>query len=130
MKTEKTEKLKIDLNAPMVTVPLNDAQVPETMVDCLGNYLNIYRLTLCYGGPEEGGWSYNALDCIASIEVDRLNPSQKLALQALLEIQYPHKQNLSADEYWSYSRMQGNDHEVYFEEEKAQRQTKEIPRYE
>ena len=91
------------------------------------NYVNVYRISQCYGGPEEGGWYYSAWDCVASIEIDRLTLREKLEVKALLEKQYPPKCQLTYEEYWG---TDADDYEVLIENRKAERATKEIPRYE
>lgn len=33
-------------------------------------YVNCYKVSLCYGGPEEGGWWYDAGEPLASVPLD------------------------------------------------------------
>ena len=91
------------------------------------NYINVYRINHCYGGPEEGGWYYDALECLASVEIDRLPKPRRRTLLSLLRDQYPNKLDMGDDEARAY---QGDSHEVFIENRKAERETREIPRYE
>ena len=39
-------------------------------------YVTIYKVTRCYGGPEEGGWTYDRTDHLASRPVRNLQHAQ------------------------------------------------------
>tara|TARA_R100001463_G_scaffold132168_1_gene192647 strand:+ start:129 stop:629 length:501 start_codon:yes stop_codon:yes gene_type:complete len=41
-------------------------------------YVTIYKVTRCYGGPEEGGWNYDHTDYLSSCPVRNLEYANKL----------------------------------------------------
>ena len=41
-------------------------------------YVTIYKVTRCYGGPEEGGWTYDRIDHLASRPVRNRDHAEKV----------------------------------------------------
>ncbi len=76
-----------------------------------GIFINVYDVTQCYGGPEEGGWYYHWRDCVGSVHV-RGNKIE--STRQLLEREYPRE----------------HDYEVCLERKKAQSQSMYRPIYE
>lgn len=111
----------------MISESIIAERTDDSMSISRENYINVYRVSKCYGGPEEGGWYYPAWECLASVEIDRLSKCQRHDLKTLLEKQYPPKCQLPYEEYWG---TDADDHEVLTENRKAERETREIPRYE
>ncbi len=84
-------------------------------------YVNVYRVTRHYGGPEEGGWWFNWYECVKSIRVPRENFGY--ALKEKLGKEFIGKGNI-------YSVLGGHDFLIFTENRKAQSETKERPYYE
>lgn len=85
-------------------------------------YVNAYRVTLGYGGPEEGGWWYSIHEPIASIPVQSVG-EQELA-EAHLHVMFPNPGNKSS------VAADAHDVIVCVEEGVAEESPKERPRYE
>jgi hypothetical protein len=91
---------------------------PDTEV-----YVNVYEVSRCYGGPEEGGWWYDWEECIKAIPCD---------LKDAKEI----RRRLMADRYSNEDRrdigsvLSDYVYAVYIEWEAAESQSTQRPRYE
>lgn len=69
-------------------------------------YVNVYDVTRCYGGPEEGGWWYDAGDCILALECATKEEARFVAEQ--LRVEYPRTDK-------RYSVVGGEDYDVLVE---------------
>ena len=83
--------------------------------------VNVYSVERCYGGPEEGGWYFDWLECI---EVYPCRNKAAEDMRALLEDENEHKK-------WGdiSSVLGGRDIVVYIEETPKESETKERPYY-
>jgi hypothetical protein len=84
-------------------------------------YVNVYDVTRCFGGPEEGGWWYDAGDCILSLECASTEEARFVARR--LAAEYPTTGN-------RYSVLGGDDYDVLVESHKGESFPAEVPRYE
>jgi hypothetical protein len=84
-------------------------------------YVNVYEVSRHYGGPEEGGWWYDAGEPIASIPCDTQAEADKVK-QAYRD-RYPGTTN-------RYSVLGGTDYVVTIEDEFATAWPTERPHYE
>lgn len=84
-------------------------------------WVNVYDVTRCWGGPEEGGWWYHAGDCIEAHHVG--SRAQAEALQDELRERYPRTGK-------RYSVLGGDDWDVRIELEKGTSFPSQTPRYE
>jgi hypothetical protein len=89
---------------------------PEEMV-----YVNVYKVTRHYGGPEEGGWWYNWYDCIEVFPTKNKNAE---VIEEELESENAHMKYGDI-----YSVLGGQDIQVRIEATPAESQTKERPYY-
>jgi hypothetical protein len=55
---------------------LSTAEHKATFAD--GVYVNVYRLDRCYGGPEEGGWWFDAGNVVHSFQMTSLTQAEAL----------------------------------------------------
>lgn len=62
----------------------NRHRMVQKAAKLIPTWLNVYEVTRNYGGPEEGGWYYNHMDCIESYDVSRLSYPKMLELLAEL----------------------------------------------
>lgn len=85
-------------------------------------FVNVYKVTRHYGGPEEGGWWYNWYECVESCPVDVVHSE---TMKAYYEKFYS---NIKHGDI--YSVLGGADVEVYIEDKPKQSETKERPYYE
>lgn len=96
-------------------------------------YVNAYAVSQLYGGPEEGGWWYDAGTPLASIPV--IVPDDWVGNQDHDDINAA-KEQLKAAIGWvskhpgRYSVIGGDDFEIYVENEMAQPFPSERPHYE
>lgn len=95
-------------------------------------YVNAYSVGRCYGGPEEGGWWFDAGTPLASVPVSADGPEEKI--EAEIEAV---KADLSARLGWPLEPAQGrysaigeDDFEIYIEEAFASPFPAERPHYE
>ena len=92
-------------------------------------YVNAYAVSRHYGGPEEGGWWYDAGRVLASVPISADAPEADIAVirKALTDIlgweRYPPSQG-------RYSVIGGSDFEVYVEDHVAREWPEETPHYE
>lgn len=84
-------------------------------------YVNVYDITRVYGGPEEGGWWYDAGEPIESHAFASLDDAY--ALYDELRATYPVTGA-------RYSVLGGDDFDVRIEDEPAEAFPGYIPRYE
>jgi hypothetical protein len=84
-------------------------------------WVNVYEVTREYGGPEEGGWWYNRYECIDSVHVK----GDTDATVVRLKDQYQDRAYGNI-----YSVRGGLEIKALIEDEKAQSETRERPRYE
>jgi len=88
-------------------------------------FVNVYELDRCYGGPEEGGWYYDAGEAIRSHPVPKRVLADKLA--ATLRARY----DADAPRYPASSVCyEGGAFGVYVERHPAQSYPVARPRYE
>lgn len=85
-------------------------------------YVNAYRVTLGYGGPEEGGWWYSIHEPVASVPVTSYEQEQ--AVTKLLKRQFPNPDNKSS------VAPDAHDILVVVEEKVAEYSPQERPQYE
>jgi hypothetical protein len=88
-------------------------------------YVTAFEKEQGYGGPEEGGWWFDVLTPIASIQVR--NKSEAIAAYNFLVKQYAEDYK---DERPYYSAAGGVDFIITIEDEIAPHYPKEHPRYE
>lgn len=81
--------------------------------------VSVYRVYRCYGGPEEGGWYYDAYQHLDSKQV---RPSRVKRTMKQLRTIYP-----SADLNSVRTRF---DHYICREDVRGKHTTKRIPQYE
>lgn len=84
-------------------------------------FVNVYEVDRIYGGPEEGGWWYNAGTVVESIEVAA---SEADALAAELEKDFPNTGRVGSVLY------RGGDYRVCIEDEEGKDYPEETPHYE
>ncbi|QIW88626.1 hypothetical protein P59_257 [Bacillus phage P59] len=85
-------------------------------------YVNVYSVTRHYGGPEEGGWYYDWMECIEVFPCRNMAAGDMLAM---LTDENEHKK-------WGdiYSVLGGRDIVIQIEETPKESETKERPYYE
>lgn len=87
-------------------------------------FVNVYEIDRIYGGPEEGGWYYDAGTVVVSRQVPE---AEAEAVKAELETEYPKGTGRNA----SYSVLYcGGDYRVYIEDEPGQDYPQVTPHYE
>lgn len=84
------------------------------------NWVNVYSVSRCYGGPEEGGWWYDAGECIERMEVAADKAGD---VAEALRRQYPRTGR-------RYSVLGGDDFDVKIEHEPGTYFPQYQPRYE
>lgn len=90
-------------------------------------YVNAYSVERCYGGPEEGGWWYDAGEPIATIVV--ADENDEVGIKTA-------KERLTKEHGWKsnsqgrYSVNGGADFEISVEEVPAEAYPKSRPHYE
>lgn len=90
-------------------------------------YANVYRVSRCYGGPEEGGWWYDVGEPLESVRIDPLITTEEVeALEKRLKANWGFEQS----ERGRYSMAGGADVSVIFENHFAQEWPERAPRYE
>jgi hypothetical protein len=92
-------------------------EAPESQIV----YVNVYSVTRHYGGPEEGGWYYNWMECIETYPVKNINSQ---LIKEELEDEHNRKKFGNI-----YSVLGGRDIEVYIEEAPKASETRERPYY-
>lgn len=82
-------------------------------------YVNVYSVTREYGGPEEGGWWYNALNCEHSewVPIEEAEQTKK-------DLREEFK---GAERGDIYSARGGVEIVILIEEKQAQSETRERP---
>lgn len=85
-------------------------------------YVNVYKVTRKYGGPEEGGWWYNDFECLEVYPVRNKNSD---IIKKEMEEEYASIKHGNI-----YSVLGGADLAVYIEFEPKQYETREKPHYE
>lgn len=85
-------------------------------------YVNAYRVTLGYGGPEEGGWYYSIHEPIASIPVS--TEPDETNMIAYLKRHFPNPDNKSSVAPGAHDIL------IVVEEGVAEYSPTETPRYE
>lgn len=94
--------------------------MPETATATL--YVNVYEVDRHYGGPEEGGWYYDAGDPVESHPVDTEGAADRLVEH--LEQEYPRTDSSSSVIY------RGGDYRVWIEDHPAKAYPEVVPHYE
>ena len=91
-------------------------------------FLNVYAVTRHFGGPEEGGWWYNAGDPLASVPLED-EESESEENRKKLVAKY---EKMFEDEKWGdiHHSTGGVDVQVRFEKEIAQYWPQTRPHYE
>lgn len=84
-------------------------------------FVNAYEIDRIYGGPEEGGWWYNAGTVVESVEVAE---SEVDRVVAELEEQYPNTGKVGSVLY------RGGDYRVCVEDEPGADYPEKTPHYE
>jgi hypothetical protein len=87
-------------------------------------FLNLYEITLGYGGPEEGGWWYEEREPIASIPVR----SRQAALEMLNHL-IGEAEDMYGDSREYTSAAGGEDGHISFETHTARAEPSERPHY-
>jgi hypothetical protein len=87
-------------------------------------YVNVYRITREYGGPEEGGWYYNHYECIETREFPIWRGRAAKAAEERLEAYW--KEQEEGD---IYSVRGGCQYSVRLETRRAASETSERPVY-
>lgn len=93
--------------------------------------LGVYTVTRHYGGPEEGGWWYNQLEHVESVEAaSDIDPTR--AALAAIDITREALAAKHADLQYGdiYSVLGGQQVQVLIESTPGEWQTTERPRYE
>lgn len=90
---------------------------PETM-----GFVNVYSVTRHYGGPEEGGWYYNILECIETFPCRYKN---RYEIMDYMETEHADKRYGDI-----YSVLGGKDITMKWEESPCESETKDRPYYE
>lgn len=109
-------------NAPeeaLIRLAENEQELPpEQLV-----FVNVYSVTRHYGGPEEGGWWFDALHC------EEIMPVQYQYAETLRE---ELKKRYEESHKWGdiSSVLGGQDVVVYIEKDPKESETKERPVYE
>ncbi len=94
--------------------------MPDTQI----TYLNAYAVTRHYGGPEEGGWWFNAGEPLASVPLT--NPTEDQIEAERTRLKAVFADHAEGD---IYSVLGGVAVEVYQEEQTAAHWPKETPYY-
>lgn len=89
-------------------------------------YVNVYMLERPYGGPEEGGWYYEAGYPYLSIDVTSMSEDDEAELVEALIRAYPDEGKRSSVLYG----RDGYDYMVVVETHEARQWPEEAPRYE
>lgn len=90
-------------------------------------FANVYRVSNCYGGPEEGGWWYDVGDPLESVRVDPdISHEEREELEKRLLSNWAHEQRPRGRR----SMIGGPDVLVIFENHFAQEWPAKAPRYE
>lgn len=91
-------------------------------------HVSVYEVDRLYGGPEEGGWWYNAGRCELTVPVpDTMSDSEIEALVGSLRKAYPKQTGQYGVSSVCYD---GGDYEVYVESQRGEDYPKERPHYE
>lgn len=87
-------------------------------------YVSVYKVHRCYGGPEEGGWYYDAYEHICSMPL-RIHEGIK-DVHAVMDFLRPRFKSTG-----DLGSVAGGDvYDFYLEAEPGENQTRERPRYE
>lgn len=86
-------------------------------------FVNAYRVTLRYGGPEEGGWWYECFEPIASIPVQTDEGIDRTRALFKTELQWANEGDIN-------SVLGGSELSILVEEEFARYKPTVKPRYE
>lgn len=86
-------------------------------------YVNAYCVTRHYGGPEEGGWWYNAGEPLASVPIDDGQDPEPVREHLRSKFSDVNQGNI-------YSVRGGEEVQVYIEDEFAAYFPRERPHYE
>lgn len=100
----------------------DEEEVPASLPEDLKVYVNVYRVTRHYGGPEEGGWWYNHFECVECVPVRNKNAT---TLRQDLEIEYADMKQGDI-----YSVLGGTEVDVRIERTRCESETRERPFYE
>jgi len=101
-------------------------------------FVNAYAVSRHYGGPEEGGWWYDAGEPLASVPIEAtenetglapLDPEQAERIREQLRAQLSEYKTSRASQ-GRYSVLGGDDIEVYIEDHPAQHFPEQRPHYE
>lgn len=85
-------------------------------------WVNVYTVSRCYGGPEEGGWYYDAYQFIEG------HPVPRSVAETLKDELIKRYNDLKYGDISSV--LGGQDYSVWVEDHEAQSETRERPRYE
>jgi hypothetical protein len=91
-------------------------------------WVNAYRISRHYGGPEEGGWYYDWNTCIASMPV--LNGTKTTQARIDFIIEWMQETLGWESEHNRYSVLGDADFAVYVEDLYQESETTERPHYE
>lgn len=90
-------------------------------------YMNLYAIRLCYGGPEEGGWYYDAGECVDSYMIDLSDPETRKNAEKIYQ---EWKEEFPVDEPSKrHSVLNPTDYVCKFEREEGQDFPQERPYY-
>jgi hypothetical protein len=84
-------------------------------------FVNVYEVTREYGGPEEGGWWFNALRCIESI------PCRAENMDTMIQWAKNEYRNIKSGNI--YSVLGGSELEVMFEDSPSESETRRKPHW-
>jgi hypothetical protein len=101
----------------------NDVHVP--VADTL-MWVNAYSIVQCYGGPEEGGWWFDAGECLASIPCT----SDEQVNEAIDRLSGMYQAEYSAYHKRSTSTGDGIDLAICVEDSKGSAYPEQRPHYE
>lgn len=86
-------------------------------------YVNVYLVQRCYGGPEEGGWWYDAGEPVASVPVWSNEEKEETKLK--LKEKFNNDENVPIS-----SVLSKGEYQIYVEDDFAQIFPKSKPYYE
>ena len=93
---------------------------------CEYNYVSVYSVSRCYGGPEEGGWYYDWWELVKIIKFPcKVNYARALHVKKIIESQLGWK-----NQHHRSSVLGGDDCEVILEVVKGENQSRRRPHYE
>lgn len=106
---------------------MTDIKIEHHGVDVHILYVNVYDITRCFGGPEEGGWWYDAGECIEIHRVAATSKEECVAIAAAL------RTDLSAEfprTAKRYSVLGGEDYDIFIQDDPGSDFPEVRPHYE